>query len=98
MKKNDDWNTKKFEGHKKNEQRQKGGTTTPPRYLKLLEDGLTRNGVENVCNVDLKHHPIKMGIQSGLNTMDHKLTTISNHHPELIWWQIRNKCIMKLHA
>jgi hypothetical protein len=45
-----------------------------------------QNGVESVYNVYLKHHPIKMGIQSGLNTMDHNLTTSSNYHPEVIWW------------
>ncbi len=44
-------------------------------YLKFLEDGLTWNGVENIYNVYLKHHPIRMGIQSGPNTMDHGLTT-----------------------
>jgi len=39
-----------------------------------------------------------MGIQSGLNTMDHGLTTSSNHHPKLIWGQMKNKQIMKLQA
>jgi hypothetical protein len=42
---------------------------------KLLEDGLTWNGVESIYNVYLKHHPIRMGIQIGLNTMDHNLPT-----------------------
>jgi hypothetical protein len=55
-------------------------------YMKFLEDGLIRNGVESVYNVYLKHHPIRMGIQSGLNTMDHGLTTSFNRHPKLIWW------------
>ncbi len=50
-------------------------------YLKLLKDGLTQVGVENICNVYPKHHPIKMGIQIGLKTMDHNLTTSSNCHP-----------------
>ncbi len=47
---------------------------------KLLEDGFMQNGVESIYNVYLKHHPIKMGIQSGLNTMDHGVTTSFNHH------------------
>jgi hypothetical protein len=37
--------------------------------LKFLKDGITQDGVENICNVYLKHHPIKMGIQSGPKTM-----------------------------
>jgi hypothetical protein len=38
---------------------------------KLLENGLTWNGIESIYNVYLKHHPIRMGVQSGPNTMDH---------------------------
>jgi hypothetical protein len=38
------------------------------------------------------------GIQSGLNTMDHNFTNSSNHHPKLIWWQVKSKHIMKLQA
>jgi len=53
----------------------------PPHYPKFLENGLTQDDVENVYNVNLKDHPIRMGIQSGINTMDHGLTTSSNHHP-----------------
>ncbi len=53
--------------------------------LKFLEDGLTQDGVESICNVYLKQHPIKMGIQSGPNTMDHGLTTFFYRHPKLIW-------------
>jgi hypothetical protein len=56
-----------------------------PHYLKLLKDGRTRNGVENIRNVYLEHHPIGIGIQNGPNIMDHGLTTFSNHNPELIW-------------
>jgi hypothetical protein len=52
---------------------------------KLLEDGLMGNVVQNIYNVFFKHHPIKMGNQSGLNIMDHDLTTFFNYHPELIW-------------
>jgi hypothetical protein len=44
-------------------------------YPKLIKDGLTWNGVENIHNVYLKHHPIRMGIQNGPNIMDHGLTT-----------------------
>jgi len=62
---------------------------------KLLGDGLMWNGVKSVYNVYLKHHPIKMGIQSGPNTMDHGLTTSFNHHldfpgPIKLWKIIRN--------
>jgi hypothetical protein len=67
-------------------------------YLNFLEDDLMWYGVENIYNVYLKHHPIKMGIQSGLNTMDRDFITFFNHHPKLIWWQVKNKCIMKLQA
>jgi len=59
--------------------------TTTPYYLKLLKDDLTRDGIENVYNVNLKHHPIKMGIQSGSNTIDYNFTTFFNHHLKLIW-------------
>jgi hypothetical protein len=45
-------------------------------YPKFLENGLTWNGVESIYNVYLKHHPIKMGIQSGPNTMDHGLKNL----------------------
>jgi hypothetical protein len=54
-------------------------------YPKLLKDGLTRDGIENTHNVYRKHHPIKMGIQNGMKTMDHNLTTSSNYHLESIW-------------
>jgi hypothetical protein len=54
--------------------------------LKFLEDGFTQDDVERICNVYLKHHLIKMGIQSGPNTMDHGLTTFFYRHSELIWW------------
>jgi len=67
-----------------------------PHYLKLLEDGLMWNGVENIRNVYLEHHPIGMGIQNGPSTMDHNLTTFFNHNRKLIWWQMKNKCITKL--
>ncbi len=53
--------------------------------LKFLEDGLTQNDVESICNVYLNCYLIKMGIQSGLNTVDHGLTTFFYRHPELIW-------------
>jgi hypothetical protein len=36
---------------------------------KFLKDGLMQDGVENICNVYPKHHPIKMGIQNGLKTI-----------------------------
>jgi hypothetical protein len=37
-----------------------------------------------------------MGIKSELNTMDHGLPTVFYHHSELIWLQVKSKCIMKL--
>ncbi len=64
--------------------------------LKFLEDGLTQDGVENICNVYLKYHLINMGIKSGPNTMDHSLQTFFYHHSELIWLQVKSKCIIKL--
>lgn len=81
--------------HKKNKQR-KSYDNYPPHCPKFLENGITQDDVKNVCNVNLKHHLIGLGIQSGLNTMDHNLTTSFNHHPKLIWCQMRNKHIMKL--
>jgi hypothetical protein len=30
--------------------------------------------------------------------MDHDFTTAFNHHPKQIWWKMKNKCIMKVHA
>jgi hypothetical protein len=41
------------EGHKKNEQKGKVGTTTL-HYPKFLKDGLTQDGVKNFCNVKKK--------------------------------------------
>ncbi len=32
-------------------------------YSKFLEDGLVPYGVESVCNVYLKHHPMKMAFK-----------------------------------
>jgi hypothetical protein len=52
---------------------------------KLLKNGLMQDGVENTCNVYPKHHPIKMGIQNGLKTINHSLTTSSSYHLESIW-------------
>jgi hypothetical protein len=51
----------------------------PPYCSKFLENGLMRNDVKSVNNVNLKHHPIKLGIQNGPNTMDHNLITSFNH-------------------
>jgi len=53
----------------------------PPCSPKFMENGLTQNDVKSICNVNLKHHPIKMGIQSGFNTMDHGLTTFLTATP-----------------
>jgi len=55
-----------------------------PHCLKFLKDRNMQNGVESICNIYLKHHLIKMGIQNGPNTMDHGLTTSFNHHLKLI--------------
>jgi hypothetical protein len=46
-----------------------------------MENGLMQDGVESICNVNLKQHPIKMGIQSGSNTMDYGLTTFLTATP-----------------
>jgi hypothetical protein len=95
MRNNDDYNTKEPKSHKKIEQKEKLWQLAPC-CPKLLEDGLTQDGAENVCNVYLQHHPIRMGLQSSLNNMEHNLTTSFNHHPKLIWWQMKNKRIKKL--
>jgi hypothetical protein len=50
-----------------------------------MAKGLMQNGVKNVYNVCLKYHLIKMGIENGLNTIDHALTTSFNCHLELTW-------------
>jgi hypothetical protein len=44
--------------------------------VKFLENDLTQDGVESVCNIYLKHHPIMM---------DHGLINSFNYHPKLIW-------------
>jgi len=53
--------------------------------LKLLKNGLTQDDVEVICYIHLKHHTIKVDIQSNLNTMDHYLTTTFNFHVKLMW-------------
>jgi hypothetical protein len=53
--------------------------------LKLLKNGLTQDDVEVICYIHLKHHTIRVDIQSGLNTMDHCFTTTFNFHAELMW-------------
>jgi hypothetical protein len=65
MMNNDDWSTKKFKGHQKNEQKIKTRTTNLSLFSKLVEDNLMWQGVESVYNVYLKHHPIMMNIRSG---------------------------------
>jgi len=64
--------------------------------LKVPKNDFTQDGVESVCNVNLKHHPIRMDTQSGPNTIDHNITISYIHHPELIWRQMKSKCITKL--
>jgi len=53
--------------------------------LKFFENDLAQDGVESICNIYLKHHPIMTGIQNGPNTMDHGLTNSFNRHFKLIW-------------
>jgi hypothetical protein len=53
--------------------------------LKPLKNGLTQDVVEVICYIHLKHHTIKVDIQSKLNTTDHYLTTTLNFHVELMW-------------
>lgn len=84
LRKNDDASTKELKGQKKNEQKKKL-RQLGPLYSKLLEDGLTQDGVKNIYSVYLEHHPIRKGIQSDFNTMGHNLTTSFNHHPKQIW-------------
>jgi transcriptional regulator of met regulon len=80
---NDDFKTKEIERHKKNEQMEKINATSL-LLLEVLEDDRTRNGVENVCYIHLKHNSITVEIQSRLNTMDHCFTSILNYHAKLM--------------
>jgi hypothetical protein len=65
-------------------------------YLKLLNNDLTQDGVEVICYIHLKHHTIRVDIQSSLNTMDHCLTTTLNFHVKLMWWQVKRKHIVEV--
>jgi hypothetical protein len=71
---------------KRTNKREKLGQLTSfcPKFLK---DDLIWFSVENICDVYLKHYPIRMGIQNGLDIMDHNFITFSNCHSNLIWWQ-----------
>jgi len=51
----------KLKAIKKNKQKRKVETTNLS-LLKVFKNGFTWNGVENIYNVYLKHHPIRMGI------------------------------------
>jgi hypothetical protein len=62
LKNNDDWKTKELKGHKKTNKEKKLGCLIS-YYSKFLEDGLVPHGVESVCNVYLKHHPMKMAFK-----------------------------------
>ncbi len=55
-------------------------------YLKLIKNDVPWIGVENIYNIYLKHHPIRMDIQNDLNNMDHGFRTSYNCHHELKWW------------
>jgi hypothetical protein len=65
-------------------------------HLKFLEDGLMENVVEHVCYIHLKHHLIKVDIQSNLNTMDQCLETTPNHHIKLMQQHVKRECVTKL--
>jgi hypothetical protein len=49
-------------------------------YTKLLKDGFSKDGVENICDIYLQQHPIKMHIQSYTNTMNHYFTFTLDYH------------------
>jgi RNA-binding protein YhbY len=65
-------------------------------HSKFLEDGLMQNVVEHIRYIHLKHHLIKVEIQSNLNTMDQCLKTTLNHHIKLMQQHVKRKHIMKL--
>jgi hypothetical protein len=60
-------------------------------HLKLLKNDLTWDGVESICYIYLKHHPIRVDIQSGSNTMDHYFATTPNCHVELMQQQVKRR-------
>jgi hypothetical protein len=64
--------------------------------LKLLKCGLSSDGVESICYIHLKHHPIEMDIQNNLNIMDHYFATTPNHHVDLMHQYVRREQIMKV--
>lgn len=89
LKKNDDWSTKELKGHTTITNKGEKLKQLPPYSPKFMENGLMQEGVESICNVNLKQHSIKMGIQSGSNTMDYGLTTFLTATPN--WYGTNEK-------
>jgi hypothetical protein len=65
-------------------------------HLMFLKDGLMRDGFKSIFCIHLKHHPIGVDIQNGLNTMDHCFTTTHNHHVKLMRQHVKIKHVTKL--
>jgi len=89
LKKNDDWSTKDPKGHTTITNKGEKLRQLPPYSPKFMENGLTQDSVESIYNVNLKQHPIKMGIQNGSNTMDYSLTTFLTTTPN--WYGTNEK-------
>lgn len=62
----------------------------------FLKDGFTRDGVKSIFCIHLKHHPIGVDIQNGLNVMEHCFTTTFNHHFKLMWRHVKIEHVTKL--
>jgi RNA-binding protein YhbY len=65
-------------------------------HSKFLKDGLMQNVVEHIHYIHMKHHLIKVDIQSNLNTMDQYLETTPNHHIKLMQQHVKREHVMKL--
>jgi hypothetical protein len=59
-------------------------------HSKPLKTNLTRNGVESIHYIYLKHHPMRVDIQSGSNIMDYYFVTTFNCHVELMQQQMKS--------
>jgi hypothetical protein len=88
---------KKFKGIKRMNERERQRQPAF-QHSKLLEYGLTQNGVENVCYIHLRHHPINMDIHSNSNIINHYLETTPKfkQHIKLMWQQRRKEHVAKL--
>jgi hypothetical protein len=58
-------------------------------HSKLLKNCIMWDGVKGIHYIYLKHHPIRVDIQSDSNTMDHYPTTTPSCHAELMRQQVK---------